>query len=324
MNASIVLSFVVALAYTPGDTSSIGADLDKRAVYDTSFAKPVLYTWTTSQQIDELRKGSQLLSRDHATNGALAPFDQELLDRVEHDELAALLRRPGLSKRRFAWTSPWGTALGLTGKDYGDQLIRITLKPEAVVARFEPGAKQAWRFEHLDGKPATVTEVLDHPDRLGAVLHVRIDPSGITYREYVLCNESMIDDWQWGTTDIRSELDAESDLIDGLIQSMGATTTSAFKTPSEMSAAWSGPRAGLTLEQRYATTLSFAVDRYTPTPEHLRAIQQKLKKGFVPGQLLHQKPQVPFDFSAPAPPPPKTQPTKYPWGVPGEAPPGVW
>lgn len=53
----------VALPERPLD---LAARLERDRVIDTAFARATLYTWTTGEQVAELRNTRQLLSRDES------------------------------------------------------------------------------------------------------------------------------------------------------------------------------------------------------------------------------------------------------------------
>lgn len=198
------------------------------AVDDDTFARRVLYTWTTPAQIDELGKETSFLGRflTRMESGAYgrSMFDVELdmlLMKDKSDPLAKALRggKKGLSYRRFAWTTPWPTIVPLGTQSYGDQLLRVELRADAILARFESNASPRWRFVGTDGHDIPQAEALAHLERLGAILHVAVPAAADAgtgeraYREYVLCNESMIESFSYASPEALAELSASADLM---------------------------------------------------------------------------------------------------------------
>src|SRR6185369_1320083 len=101
---------------------------------------------------------------------------------------------------RFAWTNAWATVLGWPGEKYGDQLLRVTLRPNAWLAFHQARTKQ-WRFFDASGRPVTQAAVLKAPERLAGVYFIQdlydvmgsmgtfAVGVGTPYREVVLVNE---------------------------------------------------------------------------------------------------------------------------------------
>ncbi len=156
---------------------------------------------------------------------------------TEDLELRALLTAAPFDKTRYAWPNPWGAALGVADERYGDRLIRVVLRENAVVARFLPregtGAAidgNEWAFQAIDGTPVAREEVLANPGRLAAVLHVRSawasnpGQAGATkvfagYREYVLIQEAAIERFELGTPAVREALATAAAMIEQLRRS---------------------------------------------------------------------------------------------------------
>jgi hypothetical protein len=190
------------------------------AVQKKEFAKRVLYTWTTNTQIDELRQSSLLLSRSESPQFGPSGFDQRVgAEQGANYEMTELLKRPQLSMRRFAWPVPWATVLGFNGENYGNQLIRVTLKEDALIASFTPGDSIHWALVDLSNKPVPLESLKDHPEKLAAIYYEATDEKGaLLYREYVLCNESMIEKWEYATTDLLDELSREEESLRKFIE----------------------------------------------------------------------------------------------------------
>jgi hypothetical protein len=105
------------------------------AVYHDKFARRILYSWTTTEQIDDLRKTKRLLVRDESPTNGASYVDQVLYAlSLRGDLVAQKIYTAPFAKMRFAWPSMWATRAGWPNEQYGDQLIRITLKVDAWIA----------------------------------------------------------------------------------------------------------------------------------------------------------------------------------------------
>jgi hypothetical protein len=192
--------------------------LETHAVTDTDFARRVHYTWTTPQQVEALRSGNRLLVATSYAGSGPSRYILDLEDLVRAKstglEIArALLLHPSLSRRRYAWPSPFATRMGLSGKTYGDALIRVVLKPDSLFVRFHPEEKDPFTVVDSSGHAATF-----EAGRVGAVFHVRTSKTATApFREYVLCNEEQIERYEVGTDIIRAELEAEKELLRTLV-----------------------------------------------------------------------------------------------------------
>ena len=96
-------------------------------------------------------------------------------------------------RRRYAWVRLWATRMGIV-REYGDQLIAVVLRADAIVGRYDPSLDEPWEFRDLDERPIPIARVLADPSRIGAIMHVRRDGEP-HFREYVLCNASAIALW---------------------------------------------------------------------------------------------------------------------------------
>ena len=189
-------------------------------VSDTRVARRVLYTWTTAAQVKELDKNPVLLSRTERPGVGRSFYQQVLeLDALQTARPASvMLSGPAFAKLRFAWPHAWPTAIGPDGEAYGDQLVRVTLRSSAVFGRFDTQA--GWTFVDMENQSVAEAEALAHPERIAAVYFANrgnaVDAQGQTrapYREYVLVNESQIEEWSLGTRAIQEELDGAADAL---------------------------------------------------------------------------------------------------------------
>lgn len=253
---------------------AVKAFLAPFAVSDERPVAKVLYSWTTDAQVDELDKTKILLSRSESATSGPAAIDREIAGRPASDAIARLLRDRAYAKKRFAWTAPWATALGMTGTSYGDRLMRIELADDAIVARFMVQSG-TWELFDMQGQHVDEKTLLAHPERLAAIYHASYDvaPGKPAYREYVIVNESRVAEWSVSTEAIDHLLDESADTVDKLAKT----------TPVDVAAFRAnvvpGFRTALakTEVDAWSATLCFATDDMTPTPQYLEPLAKKLR-----------------------------------------------
>ena len=265
-----------ATAPRPAATDPLVAALAADGVSPDRVARRTLYTWTTSDQVAELVHTNRLLVRDTSPR-----YGSSYVDYVVHalaaqgEPIAQLLDTTTYAKARFAWVSPWPTRLGFPGETYGNELIRVTLRPEAIVlalstatGTFEAFALDGTRVDHID------------PPRIAALYFVsdatRPAARGVpapqtTYREYVLCNESMIESWEVGTADVRATLDHDANVVDEMARYLRG-----HPGVPPLADTWraSGPASGIA--PAYAAALALDSPSYRD-PAHLATLARDLR-----------------------------------------------
>jgi hypothetical protein len=280
-------------------TAESRALLESFSVGNDSFARRVLYSWTVREQIAELRQDPTLLTRAMSSSGQRGKSADLLLEAALSDDFAALLSELRFANRRFAWTNPWATALGFTGEDYGDQLLRITLREDAIVGRVvadESGL--AWTFSDLAGQLLDRETVFANSERIAAIYFVderdpaicqsTVSRAGSVMREFFLCNESMIESWVAFTPEIRAEVErgiaALQVLDDAARTRVCATEESSLATDpgcwrSLVVAEWKEPDvASDTLLGLYELGLAFPNDLYQPSRDTFARIIERLEQ----------------------------------------------
>lgn len=213
-----------APAVAPSEEMTLADELARDALYDAHPVRRTLYTWTTHDQVAELSHGKPLLSREESPTRGMSYFEKvvEALDR-QGDAVAKLLFTTTFAKSRFAWHAPWATRRGWPGEEYGDELVRVTLRPDAVILALST-TTGTFTARDLEDREVALADVLAHPERIGGVYFTSdaqaarrdLPRSAATYREVVLCNESMIESWAVGDDEIARELAREARLIDAL------------------------------------------------------------------------------------------------------------
>ena len=212
-------------------------------VFNNDFVRNTFYTWTTPEQIVELRKNKTLLTKSKSDTKGYSLFDMSIRDSSYNNFLIAqLLRQPQFAKKRFAWTSGWATVMGLEGESYGNQLIKIVLSDSAIIGSFHPqNLANPFQFFDMKGKELKADYVIENSDRLTAFFHMnRIDVSRMeeqtkrgrgTYynytgkykkgnsiiemREFVIINKSMVT-WSYGTNEIKNDILKEIGFLEQL------------------------------------------------------------------------------------------------------------
>jgi hypothetical protein len=284
-----LLSNTAADAVAPPVVVPVEDRLRALAVTDDDFARRVLYTWTTPDSIAELRATHRLLVATASSGAFVSPFNSALAWQAgfatgEQREIAGLLvTRPELVRRRYAWPAPFATVLGLGAHGYGTALIRIELRRDAWIGRFEPQAREPFSFVDTRGRSISNALVLAHPERIAAIFHVRPGARVESrFREYVVCNEAMVASWSVATPEIRVELDAELALLEDLRPPVSALEPGEVSGPA--APAWA--HAPASTVARWRAALAFDNDHYRPTAPHLDAIAAALRAYDASGPAL--------------------------------------
>jgi hypothetical protein len=168
------------------------------------------YSWTSDEQALGLRQDRMLFSQ---AAGSGAPFT--MLRKVTSDpgvddtaRLAQTLAK-SFAMGRFAWPEPWATRMGWPGQDPGHQLLRILLKPEARLAFVINSELTVFDAR---GLPVPIADAAAHPEQIGVVYFdtAASDPfgcgSGTGYREFLLGNLAMVQEWSLGTQQIADRI----------------------------------------------------------------------------------------------------------------------
>jgi len=270
--------------------------LEAAAVTHDSFARRVLYTWATAAGAARIRSERRLLLPTEREGYFTQQIDALASSGTAAGEIARLLAsHPSLSARRYAWTRPFATRVPLSDRSYGDVLIGAVLKPNAIIARFDPSDPVPFHFVDLDGNDIPLGHVLLDPSRLAAVYHVATHPeSGAPFREFVLCNESMIAEWSMHTPELARVLDADLRAVRAL---------ALLGLPNEPAiAGWD--QAGSRVEDLYAASIAFDTPRHRPTSTNLDALAILLDEAARENDApLLVNPTAMFAITSPRPPP---------------------
>jgi len=244
------------------------AALARDALHHDRFARGTLYTWTTGDQIDELRRSKLLLVRDESPVNGASYVDQILYILAQRGEpLAKILYTTPFAKMRFAWHTPWATRAGWPNEQYGDQLVRVTLKAEAIIVSLST-ATGTFEARNLLNETIPLASVVAKPERIAAIYFLSDGHVGTakglprptaTFREVALCNESMIESWEVGTARIHDELATNARALDAMVRYLRTMPTAA---PTVVADAWAKATPNAGPERAFAAALALDSPRY--------------------------------------------------------------
>jgi hypothetical protein len=131
--------------------------------------RQAVYTWTTAEQLAILRQTDVLFQRDERPGmGPGALFSALALAPIRRPELASIvadLRGPKFSKGRYAWINTWGASAGYQGESYGNELITMRLRPEALFLQLWSTGPQSAELGDL----VDINNVIDTGPVTGAI-----------------------------------------------------------------------------------------------------------------------------------------------------------
>lgn len=286
----------------PGECKSVEQGVP---VFSDQAVSPVffreLYSWTTDEQVDEIRAGAVLLTRSEREGlGPGYAFEKmQLLTAMpgEIGELAAVLTSESFAKGRYAWPNPWATRMGWPGETYGNRLLRIVLKPDALIVVFVGGSLSV-----IDSTNAqvTLTEALAQPERLAGFYFIKdftqggpfcgsFSGGGNVYREFIISNENMIEEWSLETETIRQRL---LDDIARLETYFARTRACPERSDPvgwnlRVGCQWQGGGTSTFEQGRYEAALAMPSPAYLPAPAQLAALIDTLR-----GDLFEPAPLV--------------------------------
>jgi hypothetical protein len=267
-------------------------------MWNASPAKRVLYSWTTPEQVEELRRDRVLLTRTETAGlgrGYAFTSIDELAARGNAPANQLLARVSGelFTKVRYAWPNAWATRMGWPGEDYGDQLLRIVLKPEAWIVVVSDRVGIA--VIDMNNEVVPIEQALAESHRIGAVYFYRVDIEGQDtfsscaggYREFILGNEAMIEQWSLGTQEIRDQLEADAALLEGFLENVRANPPPVAPASFNADVVCSWNYQPSTETDAYERCLSLPSENYAPLPAQLAALVEALQAAvFEPNPLV--------------------------------------
>ena len=270
-------------APTSGSRAAVRADADALAadaLTHDRYVRRTLYTWTTAAQVKEIRRAKRLLLREESPTRGASYIDQVLAAMTAVDPLAKLLFSTGYAKMRFAWHAPWATRLGWEGESYGRELVRVTLRSDAIVVALSTG-RGFFDARDMENRRIPIDKAIATPRRIAAIYFVSEKGAGRyamfpepteTYRELVLCNEAMIESWAIGGEEIEREIEREATALEAFARHL--RTRPALPADIAPPAAWRALAADAARppERAYAAALAFANAKYRLDPDALEAL----------------------------------------------------
>ena len=258
----------------------------------------VFYSWTTDEQVAELRAGGELFSRSERPGEGRGLLFDSLAAYAEAGasdtaKLAGTLVTETFTKARFAWPNPWATVLGRPGETYGNQLLRIELSADAWVASFDGEVLDVF---DVNNQPVPIETALAAPARIGAIFHVAEGEIGGPYcgtfrragfglREFALGNLAMVKRWSLATEEIAERLRrdiAELQAFQAQLVCLGDTSS----WSADLICEWGRGFTSGGLLANYDFALGLPSDLYRPTTMNLEALIATLEASLPTGEPL--------------------------------------
>jgi hypothetical protein len=279
---------------------AISTDLSADMVQAGVIARSVLYSWTTAQQVAELRADAALFTRSESSAGLHTNLRTTLSALAQTaDPLAVLLSNARFQKGRYAWSNAWATLRGWPDESYGNELVRIALKPEAWIVTLIGGQ---FGVIDLNNQPVDVATAIATPERIAATYFV--NPAGGpgacgsfandcatgAYREYFLNNEAMVLEWSLRTPEILSELQRSLTLVESLRAQIAATPLANATCDFSRTAFcnWTTGQNWPNAPRGYVQSLALSSEFYLPTVANMADLQSALQDSlFIPDPFVH-------------------------------------
>jgi len=286
----------------PGMGKAVFAD---QTVDDGEPARRELFSWLTDEQATSIRQDRVLFSQSAHTGVGLG-YAFPVLTRIGEDptvperaQLANLLGGELFAKGRYAWSEPWASRMGWPGEDYGGNLLRVVLKAEAWIVVVKGGDLKVF---DLQNEPVSLAEALSTPTRLGAIFYEKDEFAGGPscngrfssgnngYREFIVGNLAMVEEWSLGTQQNRDRLSANIDQLGSFLERSRSCpiTSSAEQWNLAVVCHWGQASPPDAMELfAYEQALSIPSDNYLAVPERIAAIIDTLR-----GDLFELDPLV--------------------------------
>jgi len=287
------------------DAGTSAPSLAEERVTRSAVARNVLYSWTTDKQVQELRSNPVLLTRSESSSGVKTNLSVVLAAFAsDGDPLAQVLTSAPFQKGRYGWPNAWANVRGWPGESYGNNLVRIVLKPEAWIVTL---ADDVLGVIDMNGQPVTIDAALASPERIGLVYFVNAGNDAdrascgtfaggcgtAAYREYFVNNEAMVQEWSLATQTILDEVDRSIAYVQGVrdaVASGPAVTFDACSFNADMYCNWIGvgfTEAGVLTD--YSDALALTSELYAPTADNFDAIIAALEASrFTPDPFVHE------------------------------------
>jgi hypothetical protein len=261
----------------------------------------LFYSWTTDEQVAELRAGGPLFSRSESPAKGRGVAMTQLADyaaagTLPEQTLAGQLASTVFAKLRFSWTNPWATLLGWPGETYGNQLLQVELKSEAWIAFFDASGLSVYDNQ---GQLVDIQTALATPQRIGAIYFQSstddksaycgtFSQGGVAFREFVLGNIGMVKRWSLATPDIAQRLNGDIAKLQAFEKDLGCVQLEAQATwTADLTCAWTERNygGGGALED-YGFALGIPSELYWPSVANIDALIAALRASMPTGDPL--------------------------------------
>ncbi len=275
--------------------------LDQAFSFSAPFRRE-LYTWTTPEQIDEIRSQGRLLTRSEREGfgpGFAIDFIRSYASSQSgaQAELAALLGGDSFALARYAWSEPWATRMGFPGETYGGELLRMVLRDEALLAVYASGTLRVFDSSQTE---VSLDSALAEPNRIAGFLFYKdwtaggvscgsFSGGGATYREFVIGKEAMIEEWSYRTDVIGARLQDNIRRLQTFFERVRSCPELLPAAQWQLSVGCNWPDATDPLYEMsaYQAALSLLSANYVPTPEVLASMIDTLQGDlFTPNPLV--------------------------------------
>lgn len=258
----------------------------------------IFYSWTTDEQVAELRAGGELFSRSERPGMGRGLLFTELsafgeAGASQANELAVVLATETFAKARFAWTNPWATIMGFPGEEYGNQLLRIELQDEAWIAYFADGNLRVFDQQNTE---VPLETALAEPGRIGAIYYQSraeagnaycgsFSQGGVGYREFALGNIDMVKRWSLATPEIAERLQADIAELEQL-RSLIACFGELNDWTTGVTCSWENGYYTQSVQSNYAFSLGLPSELYRPNATNIEAVIAALEASMPTGEPL--------------------------------------
>ncbi len=245
----------------------------------------VLYSWTSAEQEQDLRTNEKLLTVGEVPGkgrGYAMDMLYEYAATAESNSLEAKLTEI-FTEFRYSWPNPWATRLGTPGESYGDRLVRMKLRANAWIARLADWGMVDTVYD-VEGNVVPHAQALANPERIAALYFVRerndggplcgtfSNGGGGGYREFIVGNAAMIEEWSIGTQEIRERIEgdvAELEALIRVVSKCGMSVPANFN--GSVVCGWGATGVP------YYEALALPSELYAPSVDNIRALLDALE-----------------------------------------------
>jgi hypothetical protein len=177
--------------------------------------------------------------------------------------------------------------MGWPGETYGNRLLRMVLRPDSWLASFQRGTLTVW---DANDAQVSLTDALAQPERLAGFFFIK-DSSvggpfcgsfvrgGNVYREFIVSNENMLEEWSLGTETIRQRLLDDIANLETFLSRIRACPTrqSEQEWNLRVGCDWQQRSLGTFEQAQYEAALAMPSPAYLPAAAQLAALIDTLQ-----------------------------------------------